>query len=89
MKIWVTTHGRLYDPTNARDRRSLHEDAVDAEFESDKSSARIRRNVRDAAKAGKPHGKNIFGYMREYDPQTRELVRVIPHPEQAHPRLCC
>lgn len=83
VRIWVTTHGRLYDPANARDRRSMHEDATDAEFESDKNSARIRRNVRAAAEAGKPHGKNIYGYLREYDPVTRELVRVVPHPEQA------
>ncbi|TQL42711.1 DNA invertase Pin-like site-specific DNA recombinase [Leucobacter komagatae] len=83
VKIWVTTHSRLYDPTNARDRRSLHEDAVDAEYESDKSSERIRRNVRDAAKEGKPHGKNVYGYLRVYDPQTRELVRIEEHPEQA------
>lgn len=83
VKIWVTTHGRLYDPENARDRRSLLEDAVDAEYESDKTSERIRRNVRAAADEGKPHGKNIFGYQRVYDPVTRKLVRVEEHPEQA------
>ena len=83
VQIWVTTHGRLYDPGNARDRRSLLEDAVDAEYESDKTSERIQRDVRAAAEAGKPHGKNVYGYLREYDPVTRELVRIVPHPEQA------
>ncbi|MFV0433077.1 MAG: recombinase family protein [Leucobacter sp.] len=83
VSIWVTTHGRLYDPSNARDRRSLHEDATDAEYESDKTSERIQRDVRAAAEAGKPHGKNIYGYLREYHPVTRDLVRVVPHPEQA------
>jgi site-specific DNA recombinase len=83
VRIWVTTHGRLYDPANARDRRSLLEDAVDAEYESDKTSERIRRNVRAAAEKGKPHGKNIYGYQRVYDKQTRELLRVEEHPEQA------
>ena len=29
--VYVTTHARFYDPANARDRRSLMEDAVDAE----------------------------------------------------------
>lgn len=81
--IWVTTHGRLYDPANARDRRSLLEDAVDAEYESDKTSERIRRDVRAAAEKGKPHGKNIFGYQRVYDEKTRDLLRVEEHPEQA------
>ncbi|MDQ1598161.1 MAG: site-specific recombinase [Microbacteriaceae bacterium] len=83
VRIWVTTHGRLYDPANARDRRSLLEDAVDAEYESDKTSERIRRDVRAAAEKGKPHGKNIYGYQRVYDKQTRELLRVEEHPEQA------
>ena len=83
VSIWVTTHGRLYDPSNARDRRSLLEDAVDAEYESDKTSERIRRNVRAAAEKGKPHGKNLYGYQRVYDEQTRELLRVEEHVEQA------
>src|SRR5712692_272344 len=34
VKVHVTTHGRTYDPANARDRRSLLEDAVDSEYES-------------------------------------------------------
>ena len=83
VRIWVTTHGRLYDPANARDRRSLLEDAVDAEYESDKTSERIRRDVRSAAEKGRPHGKNIYGYHRVYDKQTRELLSVEEHPEQA------
>lgn len=64
VRIWVTTHGRLYDPNNARDRRTLLEDAVDAEYESDKISERRRRSVRAAAEEGRPHGKNIYGYRR-------------------------
>jgi site-specific DNA recombinase len=83
VSIWVTTHSRLYNPSNARDRRSLLEDAVDAEFESDKTSERIRRNVRAAAEQGKPHGKNIYGYRRVYDEKSRELLRVEEDPEQA------
>ncbi|WP_166790611.1 MULTISPECIES: recombinase family protein [unclassified Cryobacterium] len=83
VRIWVTTHGRLYDPANARDRRSLLEDAVDAEYESDKTSERIRRDVRAAAEKGRPHGKNIYGYQRVYDVKTRELLRVEEHPLQA------
>ena len=41
IRIWVTTHGRLYDPANARDRRTLLEDAVDSEYESAKTSKRL------------------------------------------------
>lgn len=83
VRIWVTTHNRLYDPANARDRRSLLEDAVDAEYESDKTSERRRRSARASAEAGRPHGRNIYGYMRVYDELTRELLRVEPHPDQA------
>ena len=79
--IWVKTHGRVYDPTNARDRRSLREDASDAEYESDKTSERLKRDVRANAMKGRPHGKQIYGYQRVYDQVTRQLVEVIEHPE--------
>lgn len=81
--IWVTTHGRAYDPNRSRDRRSLLEDAVDAEYESDKISERRKRSARAAATEGRPHGKNIYGYRRVYDEETRDLLRVEPRPEQA------
>lgn len=83
VQIWVTTHGRLYDPKNAQDRRSLLEGAVDAEYESDKTYERLLRSVRAAAECGSPHGKNLYGYVRGYDPQTRRLLRIEEHPEQA------
>lgn len=85
VRVWVTTHGRLYDPRNARDRRSLLEDAVDSEYESAKISERIRRNVRAAAEDGRPHGKNMYGYERTYrnGPRGPELDEIRPHPEQA------
>lgn len=81
--IWVTTHGRAYDPNRSRDRRSLLEDAVDAEYESDKISERRKRSARASAAEGRPHGKNIYGYRRVYDEGTRDLLRVEPRPEQA------
>lgn len=83
VRIWVTTHDRLYDPAVARDRRSMLEDAVDAEYESDKTSERRRRSAQASADAGRPHGKNVYGYVRIYDERTRALLRVEPHPEQA------
>lgn len=81
--IWVLTHGRVYDPTNARDRRSIREDASDAEYESDKTSQRILRHSRDNAEKGRPHGKQIYGYRRVYDAETRRLIEVVAHPDQA------
>lgn len=81
--IFVTTHGRDYDPANARDRRSMLEDAVDSEYESAKTSERLLRSVRAAAEEGRAHGKNLYGYRRIYDDRTRELLRIEEHPDQA------
>ncbi|MBT8162619.1 MULTISPECIES: recombinase family protein [Arthrobacter] len=83
IRIFVTTHGRDYDPGNPRDRRSLLEDAVDSEYESAKTSTRVKRDVRAAAEKGRPHGKNLYGYRRVYHETTRELLRVEPDPDQA------
>jgi site-specific DNA recombinase len=83
VSIMVTTHGREYDPANARDRRSLLEDAVDSEYESSKVSARSRRASAAAAAAGRPHGTIPFGYRRRYDERTRQLVAQEPAPDEA------
>ena len=86
VRIWVLTHNRIYDPGNARDRRSLREDASDAEYESDKTSERLQRDMRASAKSGRPHGKNVFGYQRIYSVKpngTRILEKVVEHPDQA------
>ena len=81
--IFVTTHGREYRPGNARDRRTLLEDAVDSEYESSKVSARIRRATAANARAGAPHGRIPYGYMRRYDERTRKIVAQEPHPQEA------
>src|SRR5690625_4241949 len=83
VKIYVTTHDRLYDPSGGRDRRSLHEDAVDSEYETDKMSERIRRSTAANAEQGRPHGKNLYGYRRTYEqgPGGPQLAAVEPDPE--------
>ncbi|PCC26654.1 hypothetical protein CIK75_02210 [Glutamicibacter sp. BW78] len=83
VRVLVTTHGREYDPANARDRRSMLEDAVDSEYESAKSSERIRRDVRAAAEQGRVHGKNLYGYRRVYDEKSRLLKHIEEEPDQA------
>ncbi|WP_083879281.1 recombinase family protein [Leucobacter salsicius] len=83
VRVLVVTHQRLYDPRNARDRRSLLEDAVDSEYESAKTSERLRRSAKSLADKGQVHGKHLYGYKRIYDSETRRLVRIEPHPEQA------
>lgn len=83
VQIHVTTHGRTYDPANARDRRSMLEDSVDSEYESAKISARSRRAHRDHAVAGLPTGRTPVGYRRRYDPITRRLIAQEPDPVMA------
>lgn len=83
VKIFVTSHDHVYDPLEPRDRRTLMEDAVDAEYESGKTSKRVKRNARANAAAGLPHGKIPFGYDRLYHERTRRLIEQFPHPTQA------
>jgi site-specific DNA recombinase len=83
VRIHVTSHGRTYDPTNWRDRRSLLEDAVDSEADSGKSSARIRRSAAAALQAGRPSGHPPYGYRRRYDERTHKMIAQVPEPGEA------
>ena len=85
VKIYVTAHDRLYDPSQPRDAKSLHDDASDSEYETGKMSLRIRRSASANAKAGRPHGKNLYGYRRTYiqSPGGSQLHGVEPDPETA------
>lgn len=87
IQIWVTTHNRIYDLRNNRDRKTMLEDAVDSDYESGKTSERLRRAMRANAEAGRVHGKNLYGYRRikEYDEAKRKevLVEIIEDPKQA------
>jgi site-specific DNA recombinase len=74
IEVLVTTHNKTYSAANARDRRSLLEDALDAQYESDKSSERVRRAHAANAAAGKPHGPVAWGYARRYDPVTKAFL---------------
>lgn len=83
VRVHVTTHGRTYDPSNPRDRRTLLEDAVDSEYESGKTSTRAKRAAAANAAEGKPHGRIPFGYKRVYDSETGRFVKQVPEPVEA------
>jgi site-specific DNA recombinase len=90
VRIYVTTHGRTYDPNNARDERSLLEDAVDSQYESRKISKRVTRTKASRAAAGAPDGLTPLGYVRLYDPVTRKRTAQLPDdssviPDDARP----
>lgn len=81
--IYITAHNRLYNMANGRDWRTLAEDGVDSGYESEKTSMRIRRHVAATMLAGAPFGHCPYGYEREYDPKTRELIEQRPSTEPA------
>jgi DNA invertase Pin-like site-specific DNA recombinase len=86
VKIYVETHGRLYDMANARDWRTLAEDGVDNAYESEKVSMRVLRAAAAHAEQGRPWGRTPFGYRRVYDVTSagkRVIVAQVPHPDEA------
>lgn len=74
VRVHVVTHHRTYDLANARDWRTLAEDGIDNQYESEKISERTIRGQRHAAKAGRPsQGRTPFGYERVYHPRNGQL----------------
>ena len=83
MRFFVTTHERIYDPSNERDRRTLLEDAVDSEYESGKVSKRTARTAAAEAAKGRPAGVAPHGYRPEYDQRTGRLLNWVENPEES------
>ncbi|MBK3630398.1 recombinase family protein [Streptomyces sp. MBT49] len=77
VRIWVTTHERLYDPANGRDRKALIDDAVDSEYESYKTHRRVSRTTPKEARKGRPHGQAPYGLKPVYDPATGKLTTWV------------
>jgi DNA invertase Pin-like site-specific DNA recombinase len=75
--------GRTYDMRKPADRREATRDALQAEEEAESTIERNERTARLNARRGAPHGKCQFGYVREYDPATGELIGQAPHIEHA------
>lgn len=74
---------KLYDLAVREDRFRTGLDALLAEDEAARTSERVRRAVTANAVAGRPHGKNVYGYRRVYHAETRQLLRVEPDSETA------
>lgn len=83
--IWVTTHERLYDPRNGRDRKSLLEDAVDSEYESYKTHRRTSGTVAFQAQSGRPHGAPPDGLKPVYDVKTGDLLDWVEDTDRSGP----
>lgn len=70
-------NGRTYNLSRSDDRFTTGLDALLDERESDKTRDRVLRSVRANAEKGRPHGRMLYGYRREYDPDTGALVRQV------------
>lgn len=76
-------NGRLYDLSRTDDSFSTGLDALLAEREADVTRDRVLRAVKANAAAGRPHGKLLYGYRREYDLDSGALVAQVPREDQA------
>ncbi|MEU0991077.1 recombinase family protein [Streptomyces sp. NPDC005953] len=74
--------GAVYDLSKRADRKATAQDAIAAEDQAESIRDNNLRTVRQNAKAGGPHGRVLWGYMRKYDPATGELIGQFPHPDR-------
>ncbi|MFG2145527.1 recombinase family protein [Streptomyces sp. NPDC048696] len=75
--------GRTHDLSRTDDQFTTGIDALVDERASAETRDRVLRAKRSCAMKGRPNGRTLFGYRREYDPNTSEYLRQVPHEEQA------
>lgn len=81
--VHVVTHRRTYDPQVARDWRTLVEEGVTNAYASEETRERVIRALTSNATRGRPHGKIIYGYVREYDSRGRFIGQLIREDQAA------
>jgi site-specific DNA recombinase len=70
--------GRVHDLEDPDDAFTLDLASSLAVRESGVTRKRVLRAVRSNAAKGRPHGRLLYGYRREYDPTSGELVAQVP-----------
>ncbi|WP_327592519.1 recombinase family protein [Streptomyces chartreusis] len=65
--------GTVYDLSLPEDRKATAMDAVTAESEADDIRDRNLRTAARTAAAGDPHGRLLFGYIRDYETVNGQL----------------
>lgn len=76
--IHVVSDRRTYDVYSiARDWKTLAEDGVSNAYASDETQKRVLRTLAANAANGRPHGRIIYGYSREYDARGRFVCQTI------------
>ncbi|MPZ26511.1 MAG: hypothetical protein GEV12_08640 [Micromonosporaceae bacterium] len=82
VRLHVVSDERTYDPRRARDYKDLANSGVDASYETDRLSERVKRGHAASAVAGRPNGAVPYGFVRRYDPTTRDPIQE-EHPDEA------
>jgi DNA invertase Pin-like site-specific DNA recombinase len=80
--IHVVKDHRTYDVRNRLDYKDLAKQGIDNADYSAELSERIQRDKQWIRDEGLPDGQAAFGWTRDYDPKTRELIAQRPVPEQ-------
>lgn len=71
----IGDEGRVYDLNNPSDLAVVRHAFTKAAEEAGKTSQRVRRDNRAAARAGRPHGgRPLYGYSRLHSQATGELL---------------
>ncbi|MGW7355162.1 recombinase family protein [Streptomyces sp. NPDC054802] len=81
--VLLCYNGTLYDLSKREDRKATAMDAVGAEDELEGIRDRNLRTTRKWASKGAPHGPTPYGYRRNYDPDTGDLVDQVADRDQA------
>ncbi|MFC9966282.1 recombinase family protein [Nocardia ignorata] len=80
--LWMY-NSHVYDMSVAEDRRRTAQDAVEDEYEVEKTRRRVMRDLRKVAASGRPHGKLAYGYKIIRDERTGKSVGREIFDEQA------
>ncbi len=64
VRILITSHRRIYDLAQWRDRHALQEESLKAAAASEETSERVTRTLSRNAEKGRPHGLCPYGYQR-------------------------
>lgn len=83
VKLYITSHGRLYDLSNWRDMRTMQEDGSDNEAEIAKMRAGILRAVAEDAAQGRPYSSVNVGYRVVRDQRSGKRIGWEVDPEKA------
>jgi site-specific DNA recombinase len=79
--IHVTSEGRTYNMANSSEYNQMAQAGINNREESEKTSKRMNRVVRNLALKGAPGGKCPWSYRREYefvpDPDTGRQIRIV------------